>query len=155
MRKYLKCFNLKLIGFTFIAAIVIRLFIGYMIEIPTESMAPTLSTKKKYLVSKIYKDIDYGDIIVFKKEGNPLNYVKRVIGLPGDSVKLKDNKLFINDIYIDETYVKYNGGISDGEWDIPDDSYFVMGDNRSNSTDSRYWYNPYVKRENIKGKVHI
>ena len=97
------------------------------------------------------------DIIVFKSpDGDSEECVKRVIGLPGETVTLKDGKVYINNssTSLDEPYLKEKSlGIGDGTYIVPENCYFVLGDNRNNSKDSRFWENKYVSFEKILGKV--
>ena len=101
-----------------------------------------------------------GDIIIFKyPENEKENYVKRVIGLPGDYVEVKNGIVYINDEALDEDYVYFEGGKADLRGDfpktlVPEKSYFVMGDNRNNSKDSRFWVTThFVKEDAILGKA--
>jgi signal peptidase I len=134
----------------------------------------------KYLLP--YTPVKRGDIVVFRYPVNIReNYIKRVIGTPGDRIKLVDKNLFLNGKKMDEPYVVHKTpyidsyrdnfpsapnamlfpgaqkmlqeNVTDGELIVPADHYFVMGDNRDNSLDSRYW--GFVPRENIIGKPFV
>ena len=99
-----------------------------------------------------------GDVIIFKYPDNESeNYVKRVIGLPNEIVQIKEGHVYINGDELDEPYIK-EYIYDDGEthtYIVPDGCYFMLGDNRNNSKDSRYWTNTYVKKEKIIAKVLI
>ena len=79
--------------------------------------------------------------------------MKRIIGLPGDTVDIIDGKVYINGELLVEDYIKETMVGSFGSYDVPEGSYFMLGDNRNNSNDSRYWYNTYLDRDDILGKV--
>lgn len=97
------------------------------------------------------------DIIVFKcPDDEEKNYVKRIIGLPGEKVTLKEGRVYINDSDepLDEPYLKEApDGRGDGVYEVPEGRYFVLGDNRSNSADSRVWDDKYIRKDKILGKV--
>ena len=103
------------------------LLIGY---VPSESMEPTLQKESFILGSRLFGDLKTGDIVVFEHEGSVM--VKRIAACPGDEI------------------------IVDGiRYYIPDDTYFMLGDNEDNSYDSRYWECPYISEEKIIAKMII
>lgn len=125
-------------------------------NVPTESMAPTINPGD-YIISNGLAYMNHepqrGDVIIFDKGDESL--VKRVIGLPGDDITFIDGSVYINGQICYEEYIP-NDVETHCAWDffaIPDDCYFVMGDNRKYSYDSRYWDEPYVNKEDIEGKV--
>ena len=133
-----------------IAVILIRLFVVTPVRVDGASMNPTLSNNQILLLNKMDKNYKRFDVIVFNHNGNKL--VKRIIGLPGDKVTYSDNKLYINDKLVKENYTRKDTDdfISDK---VPSDMYFVLGDNRSNSLDSRYI--GFVDKSDIEGVVNI
>ena len=162
-----------------VMALIIKAFVIQAFKIPSGSMIPTLKIGDHILVNKfIYgtklpftdriiiplKRPNRGDIIVFKfPDDEKKDFIKRVIGLPGDIVEIKGKGVYINGSPIDDSYavhsdpVVYPSGIQPrdnfGPLTVPQDSYFVMGDNRDFSLDSRYW--GFVKLNKIKGKAFI
>ena len=127
------------------------------IRVESISMQPTLYAGNFVLVNKMAYRIgkpSRGDIIVFRYPPDPTQvpYIKRVIGLPGDQVHITDGKVYINGELMAEPYLvtTTNRG---GDWTVPDNSLFVMGDNRNNSSDSRSW--GYVPLANVIGKAEV
>jgi signal peptidase I len=147
-------------------------------KIPTGSMENNLLIGDHLLVNKFVfgptvgperavlpvRDIRRGDIIVFKYPIEPeRDFIKRVIGLPGDTIELRAKKVYVNGQPLDEPYVHFltssegaevtsiNVRENYGPVTVPSDQYFVMGDNRDNSQDSRYW--GYLPRSYVKGKA--
>jgi signal peptidase I len=106
------------------------------------------------LVSKLsYKFGEYnrGDIIVFHFPLNPdEELVKRIIGLPGDNVVVKDNQVYVNGQKLDEPYIA-QAPLYSGEWIVPEGTLFVLGDNRNNSNDSKDW--GLLPQDNVVGKA--
>ncbi len=138
-------------------------YVFQMTIVDGESMTETLQDKDRLFVEKVsyrFSDPDRFDIIVFYPYGreDPDDYyVKRIIGLPGETVQIKDSVIYINDEplsenYRKEQYMAYNG-IAGEPLLLGDDEYFVLGDNRNGSTDSRDPDTGPVKRENIDGRV--
>lgn len=159
---FLKEFILPII-IAILFVVLIRHFIIGIYYIPSGSMIPTLNLNDQVIVTKLsYKihDPERGDIIVFKYPVNERNglkkqeYVKRVIGLPGDILEIKNNKVYINNTQLSEPYLAKDTDMPDyGPVKIPDQQYFMMGDNRNHSNDSRYW--GMVERKYLIGKAQL
>jgi len=148
----------------FFLAFVIITFVAQSFWIPTGSMWPNLRINDRIMAYKFLyglDDVKRGDIIVFKFPLNPKeNFVKRVIGLPGDEVRVKNKEVYINDKLLDEPYVvhsdTWNRGFPRDEYGpmkVPPDSLFMLGDNRDSSDDSRFW--GFVPAENIIGEAFL
>ena len=139
-----------------VIAFLINKFLIYTVYIPSESMVPTLNIGDKLMVTRIYdtNNIKRGDIDVFySKELNEV-LIKRVIGLPGDHIEIHGGIVNINGEDIKEDYVKNNEEF-DGVFDVPENKYFFLGDNRSRSNDARRWINPYIDASEIQGKARL
>lgn len=129
------------------------------IRVESVSMRETLTPGDFVLVNRLAyemmgfetSDIGRGDVVVFNPPFvSEEPYVKRVIGLPGEVVSIKDGKVYINDVLVQEPYIR-TGSHTNGNWQVPEGEIFVMGDNRNNSSDSRSWGT--VPVENIIGKA--
>ncbi|MEJ2752247.1 MAG: signal peptidase I [Chloroflexota bacterium] len=122
-------------------------------RIDGSSMNPTL-LDGEYLVinnlSYLLDEPEVGDIIVFRHPRNELNLIKRVVGLPGDNVKIDNGTVWVNGEALEEPYIADSPNYS-GEWDVPPDTIFVLGDNRNNSSDSHSW--GFLPEENLLGKA--
>lgn len=132
----------KVIVFAVGLAFVIRTFIFAPIVVDGQSMQPTLHNGDRMIISKInytIGDPERFDIIVFKATPEK-DFIKRIIGLPGDKIEYKDSTLYVNDKKVEESYLPKDIKELTGEFTIvvPKDSYFVLGDNRGNSEDSRF-----------------
>ena len=179
---------------TVIIAVFVITYVVQAFQIPSESMENTLLIGDYLLVDKLcyggggwtdhiipYRPIRRGDIIVFHYPVNPnQHFVKRVVGVPGDRIRLVNKRVFVNGVAISEPYARHykternifrddfprldviDPGINadwwvqmpklveDGQLIVPEGHYFAMGDNRDDSSDSRYW--GFVPRENIIGR---
>nr|WP_242943331.1 signal peptidase I [Clostridium uliginosum] len=137
-------------------AFLINKFLVYNVYIPSESMVPTLNIGDKLFVTRVYdlSKINRGNIVVFYSDELHETVIKRVIGLPGDHIEIKDGVVNINGKDIKEDYVKNNEHY-DGIFDVPANKYFFLGDNRIRSNDARKWINPYIDESDIKGKAQI
>lgn len=129
--------------------------ISERIRVESISMQPNLFAGDFVIVNKLaykYGEPQRGDIIVFLYPPDPeqVPYIKRIVGLPGDQIHIEDGDLYVNGKQFTEPYidVRTNRG---GDWSVPDDSFFVLGDNRNNSSDSRGW--GMVPQENVIGKA--
>ncbi len=144
---------LETILLTIIIFLVINTATGRF-QVRGSSMEPTLHDKQYLLISKLAYWIhspERGDIFVFHPPNNPADdYIKRVIGLPGEQVEIRDGQIWVNGVLLEEPYVANPGSYS-GVWDLGDGEYFVLGDNRSNSSDSHSW--GVLPQENIVGKA--
>ncbi|MDP4093655.1 MAG: signal peptidase I [Bacillota bacterium] len=145
------------IAVAFTAAFLIRTFAYEPMKVPTGSMIPTIDINDWFYVNKyIYKfvPVKRGDMIVFWYPDNPtVRYVKRVIGIGGDEVVVRDGKVVVNGKLLNEPYLKEPMYTQDyGSYKVPANHYFVMGDNRNDSSDSRFWINKYVSESQIIGR---
>ena len=142
-------------------------------KIPSASMEKTIMTKDriygfrlayginldffgKNILSKKWKDPERYDIVIFKYPDDESQlYIKRIIGLPGETVRIIDGKVYINDSKtpLQDDFVNGVPLGSFGPYVVPEDSYFMLGDNRNNSKDSRFWKNSFVRFDQIKGKA--
>lgn len=131
-------------------------------EVEGHSMEPNLYTEQRVLVIKAsywFGDPQRGDVIIFDSPQDPSRtLIKRVIALPGEEVEIKDGQVYITDINddtfsLDEDYIKEEPNYTYGPRVVPEDEYFVLGDNRNHSTDSRSW--GMLPRENIIGKAWL
>ncbi len=135
------------------------LFIGInavsaRVRVDGQSMRPTLEDGEFLLVNKtvyFFGDVSRGDIVVFHFPLNPEEeLIKRVIGLPGDSVSVQNSQVFVNGQMLNEPYIS-QAPLYSGEWVVTEGHLFVLGDNRNNSNDSKDW--GLLPRENVVGKA--
>ena len=152
--------NLKTVSLSLFLAFGIRTFIAEARYIPSGSMLPTLQINDRLIIDKISYDFSNpkrGDIVVFnptktlEAENYHEAFIKRVIGLPGDRVEVKNGKVFVNNIPLKENYLEAPPNYQWSSVVVPANSYLVLGDNRNNSYDSHYW--GFVPRQNIIGKA--
>lgn len=138
-----------------IATVLINKFLIYKVYIPSSSMVPTLNKGDQLFVTKVYnpEKLKTGDIVVFYSRENKDTYIKRLIGCPGDNVKIEKGVVYVNDKKINEDYVVYDDETFSGEYNVPEGKYFFLGDNRPVSNDSRKWKNPFVDEDDIEGKA--
>ena len=140
-----------------ILALIIRAFIVQAFWIPSGSMIPTLLEGDRVLVCKfeyLLRAPRRGDVFVFKYPRDPsMDYVKRLIALPGDVFEVRDGIVWINGEKVEEPYVRFHDTYNQKPLTVPEKSYVALGDNRPNSADSRYW--GFVPEKNIVGPVHV
>lgn len=145
-------------------AAVIALFLNSCIiansRVPSASMETTIMTKDRVIGSRLtykFSDPQRGDIAIFRfPDDESIYYVKRIIGLPGDTIDIVDGQVYLNGSMepLDEPYL-HEPMIPEPpmHFEVPEDCYFMMGDNRNYSSDARRWENTYVKREKLIAKV--
>lgn len=151
---------LKIIVSAALIAFVLNTFIIANSEVPTGSMESTIMSGDRVIGSRLtyrFDDPERGDIAIFRFPDNEkIYYVKRIIGLPGETVDIVDGRVYIDGSAepLDEPYLR-EPMIPEKpmHFEVPEDSYFMMGDNRNYSSDARRWKNTYVKREKIIAKV--
>lgn len=135
-------------------------YIIFNFKVPTESMENTIMAGSQVMSLRCaywFSEPERLDIVVFPFPDNPEEkYIKRVIGLPGEKIEGKDGIVYIDDKPLEEEdYVTSDLDEDFGPYTIPEDSYFVMGDNRDVSKDARYWEDKFVKKEDIISKAVI
>ena len=149
----------------FIAAVVIAFLVNNFViinaNVPSGSMETTIMTKDRMLGNRLaYKtgDIKRGDIVIFKfPDDESQLFIKRLIGLPGETVEIRDGKVYINgsDEPLDDSFVPEVPTGNYGPYTVPENSYFMLGDNREYSRDSRFWQNTFVSFDEIVGKAIV
>ena len=154
MKKYIK----EIVPYILVIIIVllVKQYLISPIRVNGSSMYPTLKDGDIMILNKIHyhlKDIKRFDIVVIKTNKSPI--IKRIIGLPGDKIEYKNNELYVNDEKVEENFS--HAEIDDynidelGSTTVPENSYFVLGDNRKNSMDSRYY--GFIEEKNIVGRA--
>lgn len=148
-----------------ILALIIRTFIVQAFKIPTGSMRPTLIEGDRILVNKFiykFKEPQRGDVIVFRApEDKKKDFIKRLIGLPGENIEISNGTILINDKAVGESsiikeryyYNRGDFGKKDTALEVPESAYYALGDNSISSRDSRYW--GFVPKEYLKGKAFL
>ena len=122
-------------------------------RIDGSSMNPTLLDGEYLIINNmtyVLDDPEQGDIVVFRHPRNDLNLIKRVVGVPGDHIEINNNTVWVNGEVQEEPYIADSPNYS-GSWDVPPGEYYVLGDNRNNSSDSHSW--GFLPEENLLGKA--
>ena len=149
----------KEIAFILIFVFILNQVVIVNAYIPSGSMENTMMIGDRVIAFRLsyeFSDPKRSDIIVFSPpDGEPDLYIKRIIGVPGDIVEIKDGIVYINNEILedDSSYVKGEPFGNFGPYNVPEESYFVMGDNRNGSIDSRSWQNTFVPKDKIVGKA--
>ena len=140
-----------------IIAFIIITFIGQVTVVKGASMEDTLFNRERLICNKIVYRLtepERGEIVIFKPPiDQNHNYIKRVIAVEGDRIKIIDGIVYLNGEKLEEDYVDHRSHETMPEVTVPEDSYFVLGDNRSNSSDSRFW--GFVPEKNIIGRASL
>lgn len=126
--------------------------------IPSSSMEHTIEVNNivfstRYDVKE--EDLERYDILTFvAPDDSDITYIKRLIGLPGETIEVKEGKVYADGVELDDSFIKEpQNQVGDGIYEVPEGCYFFMGDNRNNSKDSRFWDNPYVPAKDIQSKA--
>lgn len=152
---------------SWVIVLVVAFFVGHFLnqyvllkaEIPSSSMENTMMVGDRVMgfrLAYLFSEPKRGDIVMFDFPDNEsLLYVKRVIGLPGETVEIVEGKVYINGSTtpLEEDYLKEVPTGSYGPYEVPEGHYFMLGDNRNVSADSRRWENKYVAKEKIRCRV--
>ena len=163
--------NIKKEIFSFVRMVIIAVVCGLIINntiiasahVISGSMENTVMTDSRVMGLRFiyyFSDPERFDIILFHPPEGEISshpYVKRIIGLPNEKVEIVDGKVYINDSAnpLDEGFVKGTAFGSFGPFEVPENSYFVMGDNRNGSQDSRHWNNSFIPRNRIIAKLYL
>ena len=147
---------------TLIFAVLTSMMLFQSVTMQESSMEPTLAVGSRYFVNKLaYKASSpkRGDLIVFRTNASDdaALHIRRVIGLPGETVEIRDGKVYINgsDEPLDDSFVPEVPTGNYGPYTVPENSYFMLGDNREYSRDSRFWKNTFVSFDEIVGKAIV
>ncbi len=128
-------------------------------QVTSGSMESTVMTGSRVLVNRqayLFHDPERGDIVTFNcPDDLGKEYMKRILALPRETIEGKDGTVYIDGKKLEEPYIKIRFEHDFGPFQVPADSYFMMGDNRNNSWDSRFWLNKYVKKSDIIGKAEF
>ncbi len=150
---------LRDIAISIVLAVVLIVFIYQPVKVEGTSMMPGLTDQERIFINKYTYKLGAGsiareDLVVFHYPYDPTqSYIKRIIGLPGDTIEILDGTVWVNGQKLDEPYVppEYRDHVSIASEVVPKDHYFVLGDHRSSSNDSRVW--GFVDRKEIYGKA--
>ena len=160
--------GIQTLGLSIVLALGIRTFVAEARYIPSGSMEPTLEINDRLVVEKISYHLNppqRGDIIVFwppenlfpEEDQRKDAFIKRVIGLPGDTIEVRDGTVFVDGVALEEDYIKAEPNYTWGPETVPPEAYLVLGDNRNSSYDSHAWDPPdsFVPEDNIIGKAIV
>jgi signal peptidase I len=142
-----------------IISLLLQTYVAQAVKVPTPSMEPTIHVDDRLIMEKLERvdHYEFGDIVVFwppvqtgpEKE----RYVKRLIGLPGDSIEIREGVLYRNGVRVEEPYLNERMTYRFGPVVVPEGKYVFLGDNRNHSFDSHLWPTPFVDQDDIIGRV--
>ncbi len=135
---------------------IIFYYLIFFAYIPSSSMVPTLPEGGVTVASYLHGDktVERGDVVIFWSQEYGKKLVKRVIGLPGETVTIEDGVVSVDGTVLEEPYVIHADQRSD-TFTVPEDCYLFLGDNRENSEDARFWVDPYIHTEDLLGVVRV
>ena len=151
----------KMILIVAVVVLIVNNFLLINAKIPSESMEDTIMTGDRIFGNRLaylFSDPQRYDIVIFKYPDDETQlYIKRVIGLPGETVEIRDGKVYIDgsETPLDDSFTPETPVGNYGPYTVPEGCYFMLGDNRNYSKDSRFWQNPYVEKEKILGKAML
>lgn len=149
----------KMAAFGFIISLFLKETIVACAHVPTGSMENTVMTDSRVIINRTAywsEEPKRGDIVAFYAPDEPQKiYLKRVMGLPGETIEGYNGLVYIDGLPLFYDYTPQKLEQDFGPFEVPDGCYFMMGDNRNHSWDSRYWKNTYVKKDAILGKVGL
>ena len=151
----------KMILIVVVVVLIVNNFLLINAKIPSESMEDTIMTGDRIFGNRLaylFSDPQRYDIVIFKYPDDETQlYIKRVIGLPGETVEIRDGKVYIDgsEAPLDDSFTPETPVGNYGPYTVPEGCYFMLGDNRNYSKDSRFWQNPYVEKEKILGKAML
>lgn len=145
------------IGVGVLVALAIMRWVVSFAVVPTGSMWPTIPNPCYILVDHLateFSEPHRGEIVLFHFPDDPSRiFVKRIIGMPGDTITIHDNQVFVNNHPLSEPYLQQRTTGTFGPYNVPAGDYFMLGDNRIVSEDSRYWDHKYVPKSSIIGRA--
>ena len=151
--------DVALVAIVLVVVFVVKHFLIINAVIPSASMENTIMTEDRIFGNRLaytFGEPQRGDIAIFKFPDNEKElFIKRVIGLPGDKVEIRDGLVYINDSQepLEEDYLRETPVGDFGPYYVPEGYFFMLGDNRNYSKDSRLWVHPYVARDKILAKA--
>lgn len=150
---------IKMIIFVLVFVLVVNNFLIINAKIPSPSMENTIMTGDRIFGNRlayVLGDPQRFDIVIFRYPDDESQlFIKRIIGLPGETVEITDGKVYIDgsETPLDDSFTPETPTGNYGPYTVPENCYFMLGDNRNNSKDSRFWQNTYVERDAILGKA--
>ena len=153
-------------GFEIVVTLVLAAMVGIMlfqtVTMQESSMEPTIAVGDRFFINRVvykFSSPKRGDLIVFRTNASDdaALHIRRVIGLPGETVEIKDGKVYIDgsETALDDSFIPEKMQGSFGPYTVPDNCYFMLGDNRNDSKDSRFWKNTFVRFDQIIGKAVV
>lgn len=139
-------------------SVLMQTYVAQAVKVPTGSMEPNIAVNDRLFMEKLVKFThwEHGDIVVFNHDADgkgEVRYVKRLIGLPGDTIEVRGGVLYRNGVAVDEPYLTVVTNYNFGPVEVPDHHYFFLGDNRNLSYDGHLWPNRFVDESELVGKI--